>query len=334
MDKYKDAEKVDIYAVQRLKNTINTIAVLSFLLIVFYMGFGLLHPLAEKTIFYFFGADVSIYEAMLAVYEMFSYCLSFFLPLAVTMLTCHGTAGDLDISFTAALPGYPFAAIFAAIGVLYVVGAVSDRFLSCLEAFGLPLAYSPSSLPDTPLCIILYFLSSVILPAFVEELIFRGYVLHLLLPYGKTFAILVSAVLFGVMHLYLPQLLYAAAAGALIGYFVVQSGSLWIGILIHLVNNLFSFITEMAYAFLSESSYLLFHFVLQGVLFIFAMVSLLILFYKSDRAQHTAQLESGATYTRLMATSDAFRSFLTVPLLAYLICAGYFIVINSFILPF
>lgn len=319
-------------SVRLLRQAVNAAALLSVLQLIFYVLDSLLYTPVEAAVWDLFGTDPEAYNAILDVYEMFVYALGFLLPLFLTLLICRGRAYRPDIPFSMSLPPHPAAAIFVTVGFLYAFSSVSDRILSLLEAIGVPIAWYDTPLPDTPGRILLYFVSSVILPAVVEELIFRGYILHLLLPFGKTFAILVSAVLFGVMHLYLPQLLYASVAGVLIGYFVVKGSSLWIGILIHLFNNLMSFLSDMAYLFLSEDGYLLFSVIQQGILYIAALVSLLILF--RGNAEDTGSgyvLESGAVYNRLMTTEDAFHSFLTLPLLLYFVGAAYFIVMNSFL---
>jgi len=78
-----------------------------------------------------------------------------------------------------------------------------------------------------------------ILPGFVEELIFRGVILQGLRPYGKWFAILISALLFMLFHGNLQQTIYQFAYGVLAGYLVILTGSLWASILIHIFNNVF-----------------------------------------------------------------------------------------------
>ena len=79
-----------------------------------------------------------------------------------------------------------------------------------------------------------------IVPAFCEELLFRGVVLSNLMPYGKANAIIVSAMLFGLMHGNLYQFLYTTAAGIIMGCVYVLTDSIWCSILLHLINNTIS----------------------------------------------------------------------------------------------
>ena len=75
-------------------------------------------------------------------------------------------------------------------------------------------------------------------PAICEELAFRGFILSGLRHMGhKWAAIALSSVFFGVTHGFLQQSLPACIVGVVIGYIVVQSGSLLPGILFHLTHN-------------------------------------------------------------------------------------------------
>ncbi len=78
-----------------------------------------------------------------------------------------------------------------------------------------------------------------ILPAFVEEFIFRGVILQGLRKYGNCFAIIASALLFMLIHGNIQQTIYQFAFGVLAGYLVIKTGSLWVSIIIHAINNTF-----------------------------------------------------------------------------------------------
>lgn len=71
----------------------------------------------------------------------------------------------------------------------------------------------------------------------VEELLFRGLVLRGLEPYGKRFAIVVSALLFGLFHGNLVQSPYAFAVGLVLGYTAMEYSITW-AMVLHMLNNL------------------------------------------------------------------------------------------------
>lgn len=81
------------------------------------------------------------------------------------------------------------------------------------------------------------FLYASILAPVWEELLFRGYILRTLRPYGKRFAILTSAILFGLFHGNLLQTPYALLMGLVLGYVTVEYSIVW-AMLLHMFNNL------------------------------------------------------------------------------------------------
>lgn len=81
------------------------------------------------------------------------------------------------------------------------------------------------------------FLYASIVAPIGEELLFRGYLLRALRPYGKRFAILASALLFGLFHGNLLQAPYAFLVGLILGYVTVEHSIVW-AVGIHMFNNL------------------------------------------------------------------------------------------------
>lgn len=77
------------------------------------------------------------------------------------------------------------------------------------------------------------------LAAIGEELLFRGILLRILNNWFKNYhlAIWLTAILFSMMHLQFFGFLPRLALGALFGYLLVWSGSLWLPIVAHFVNN-------------------------------------------------------------------------------------------------
>lgn len=80
------------------------------------------------------------------------------------------------------------------------------------------------------------FLYASILAPIGEELLFRGFILRSLKPYGKRFAILGSAFLFGMFHGNLLQTPYAFLMGLVLGYVAAEYSVSW-AIGLHMFNN-------------------------------------------------------------------------------------------------
>ena len=81
------------------------------------------------------------------------------------------------------------------------------------------------------------FLYITILGPISEELLFRGFLLRMLKPWGKQTAILVSALIFGLFHGNIIQIPFAFLVGLVLGYVTVEYSILW-AIVLHIFNNL------------------------------------------------------------------------------------------------
>ena len=81
------------------------------------------------------------------------------------------------------------------------------------------------------------FLYAGILGPIAEEILFRGLVLRSLRPYGKKFAIVVSAILFGLFHGNLMQVPFAFVVGLVLGYVALEYSIGW-AVVLHVMNNL------------------------------------------------------------------------------------------------
>lgn len=85
-----------------------------------------------------------------------------------------------------------------------------------------------------------------VLPAFCEELAFRGFILSGLRRVGsKRWAIGLTAVFFGMAHGVIQQSIGAAALGLVLGYIAVQAGSLIPCMLFHMTYNSLMFSTQL-----------------------------------------------------------------------------------------
>ena len=77
-----------------------------------------------------------------------------------------------------------------------------------------------------------------LLGPFFEELVYRGVILRNLEQYGRSFAVVASAMLFGFMHMNLLQIPMAMGLGLIFGYLALRY-SLRFSILLHMCNNTF-----------------------------------------------------------------------------------------------
>lgn len=78
-----------------------------------------------------------------------------------------------------------------------------------------------------------------LLPAVGEELLFRGALLRIFRDWSNSahFAVVITAVLFSALHMQFYGFLPRMVLGVFLGYMFVWSGSLWVPIIVHFVNN-------------------------------------------------------------------------------------------------
>lgn len=106
--------------------------------------------------------------------------------------------------------------------------------------FGLDRGAFDSPTPTTVIGFVIEFISVALLPPLLEEFVFRGVILSELLPYGKTFAIVTSAVFFASVHGSIEQIAYSFVYGLIFAFIAIKSRSLLMPIIIHFLNNAYS----------------------------------------------------------------------------------------------
>ncbi len=138
------------------------------------------------------------------------------------------------------LPRDSFAYIIAGIGGILAIAYLNAMLLEVFNYSEFQSGLMGESESMANYQIVLSFITTAIVPGICEEFLFRGAIMTNLKPYGKAPAIIISAVLFGLMHQNAGQLLYATAAGLVLGWVAYETGSIWCGILMHFLNNFIS----------------------------------------------------------------------------------------------
>lgn len=132
--------------------------------------------------------------------------------------------------------------------ILSILLAVAISFICLFSFTGLTnvfvnflykLGYSSSASLTVPNLFIYfaYLFLICIVPAFCEDLLFRGCILSGLRKLGDHKAVLISAVIFMLMHGGPDQTIHQLIIGVVLGYSFIASGTIWVPIVIHFVNN-------------------------------------------------------------------------------------------------
>ncbi len=124
---------------------------------------------------------------------------------------------------------------------VFLVGQAAFQVLaslleSFLNLFGWSAMGEIESATDTADSFSMFLYISIGAPI-AEEILFRGLVLRQLEPYGKRFAIILSALLFGVFHGNLIQIPFAFVVGLVLGYVALEYNIIW-AMVLHMINNM------------------------------------------------------------------------------------------------
>lgn len=143
-----------------------------------------------------------------------------------------------------------FAGLACCIAGSYATGILTS-LVENLFGITFTMPESDTVINSVPMFLLMV-LGTAVVPACVEEFAIRGVVMQPLRKYGDKFAIVMSAVVFALMHGNMVQIPFAFIAGLAIGYAVVVTGSMWTGVLIHFLNNLASVVMQTAVDNLSD----------------------------------------------------------------------------------
>ncbi len=134
-------------------------------------------------------------------------------------------------------PGTAVPALMAAVGLMILANMVASVISAYLEAAGIPMPNMPNTMDSSVLSLILNLVATAVLPALCEELVFRGYVLQALRPQGDGIAIVLSSLLFSLLHGNLLQIPFAFILGLVMAYLTLQTGNIWMAVALHFITN-------------------------------------------------------------------------------------------------
>ncbi len=129
--------------------------------------------------------------------------------------------------------------------------------------------------------IVLQFIVMCVVPGFCEEFLFRGAILTNCLPFGRSNAILISALLFAMMHQNIEQILYTFVAGIVLGLVYEYTGSIWNCTVLHICNNFVSVLESALLTRLGDTDFgNVILVIFEGVIFLLGTVSVVILIFR------------------------------------------------------
>ncbi|MBE6670701.1 MAG: CPBP family intramembrane metalloprotease [Ruminococcaceae bacterium] len=187
--------------------------------------------------------------------DIIVYALVFLLP--ALFILKYAPEKNSSIGNKIKLPKNFISVLFAFLGCIAVCGSITAIIKVSIEEIGIGFHTFEFTIPHDILGTILFIVSSAVIPAIVEELLFRKAILGNLLPYGKWFAVILSSVCFSLMHRNPSQTIYTFVGGIILAVVVINSNSVFPAMLLHFLNNLLSVVYMLIYEYASEQTYLL-----------------------------------------------------------------------------
>lgn len=133
-----------------------------------------------------------------------------------------------------------FLPVFLGVSLLGdVLSAALQRLLAAHTGYTAPAAVQ---LPDSGLALLLYFAAMCVAPAILEELFCRGMMQGMLRRWGVWFSIVVSSVVFTLLHADIAQMPSIFVLSVFLGLVAYATDSLMPGMVLHFVNNVAAFI--------------------------------------------------------------------------------------------
>ena len=171
------------------------------------------------------------------------YAASMALPVVVLAVCCGRRHFPLSPA-ARVNAGDAFFGVLAAMGICVLANFVASYILAYLSQFGIEAPASPELLVHTPESLLYNILVIAVLPALLEEMVFRGYLLRAMRPYGDWFAVGFSALCFGLMHANIAQIPFAVIVGVALGWLYVMTDNIWLPVAVHFCNNAMSVLLD------------------------------------------------------------------------------------------
>lgn len=221
-----------------------------------FAGLGIILMLALSTAYYYLFQFIqllfpTLLETPFMSHEVVAFVVEDFIPYVLMI----GMPFILA-SFIAKVPIRPFArhekvdtatavlVLLLGLSVFVMSNLLTDGVIFVWSGFGLPVPDLSGDQDGSTRSLIFSLISTAVLPAVLEEMSFRGILLERLRPFGDRFAVLVSALLFGLAHGNIIQIPFAFLLGLFFGYIVVRTNNILLAMLLHFLNNGMSVLFE------------------------------------------------------------------------------------------
>jgi membrane protease YdiL (CAAX protease family) len=190
-------------------------------------------------------ADYGLGNTNYLLVYLLMYTLGMGVPMVLTSLIAKRRMNPFSASEHVS-PSTVGLSLSAGMAMCVIANYVASILAYLLQSAGIQSPPMPTLQLNTPLSLGLNLLVFAVAPALLEEMVFRGYVLKTLRRYGDGLAVVITSLLFGLMHGNVLQIPFAFIVGLVLGYLVVQTNNIWLAVGLHFLNNAMSVLLEYA----------------------------------------------------------------------------------------
>ena len=188
--------------------------------------------------------DVMVWRNLIPAYEKYLNVITIILSMVVFLaFLARKNNFKVDLFRNISFPG-----ILSAIGFAILLYFLLDKGLDTVFEMIFPKSEESyqKTLQTLRKAPVISLFQVCVLAPMIEEILMRGYLLNgLTASYGSIIALLVSSLLFALLHFNMVQTFSAFVCGIVLGLLYLQTGSLFCCILTHAGYNLISYITTI-----------------------------------------------------------------------------------------
>lgn len=267
----------------------------------------------------------AVFSAAFSIVGSFIYM---FVPFAIVALLIR--LRDKQVNFFPYKKMNPKRALLSIpIGLTVCIGAniVVNLIITLFESFGIKLSQQSDVMaqPRGAFALVITLVSTAVMPALLEEFAIRGVILQPARRYGMAFAIISSSVIFGIMHGNLIQAPFAFIVGMCFAFFAIKCDSLWIGVILHFINNGFSVVMSYLGERMPENTLNLIYYIIIGVVVLAGIACFVVLlltdkqFFKKEEGNIAGEeaklLTKGQKFVAFFVNAPMIISFVIIGLL-------------------
>ena len=221
---------------------------------------------------------------------------------------------------------------FDKIAAIFVLGLAANYILAWLNILAVDVAVSMEYLGeneeyilgsglDHPYQIVIYIISTAVIPAIAEEYVFRKTICKSLMPYGPKTAVLVSAILFGLMHTTLHKVGFTFVGGIFLGWLYIASKDIKIPMLFHFIHNFMSCVGVIIGYKVSNEAYAIFIIIYSIILMVAGTIAFSRLKAARNEQEEVVVMLSDeeGNEVKPLSTSEKVTGFFTPLMIAFIV---------------